>query len=116
MALQDAQTITLATVAKVLKRIITDKTSAVYALVDGALKLSVSHIIGRRNRTMIRLDENKISINPLSDSKSMVGQSVYIVIDRRAGDFTNAETKNLVVGLADYLKTATLDQILGMES
>jgi hypothetical protein len=116
MALADPQSITLATVAKSLVRTVTDRMSAVYALADGTLKLSVSHLNGRRNRTSIRLDQNLITTNPLNDVKSLASQSAYIVIDRRGGDFTNEQTKALVVALADYAKTANLDKILGYES
>lgn len=116
MALTDPQTLTLASVAQVLGRIITDKMSAVYSLADGSLKLSISHLIGRRNRSSIRLDQNKISTNPLNDVRSQVSQSAYIVIDRRGGDFTNAETKTLIASLADYAKSANIDKILGTES
>jgi len=116
MALSDPQSVTLASVAKSLVRIITDKMSAVYALADGTLKLSVSHSIGRRNRTSIRLDQNMITTNPLNDVKNMAGQSAILIIDRKAGEFTNDQSKALLVALADYAKTANLDKILGGES
>lgn len=119
MALADPQSITVAGVANSLPRTGIDRSSADYTSADGTLKFSVSHQYGRRNRSIVRVDTNKISADPLTDVKQKISASAYILIDRPPVGFTQTDLKDLVNGLTTWLtagSSASLIKVLGGES
>lgn len=119
MALADPQTVTISGTPNTLPRTGIDRASADYMSADGTLKFSVSHQYGRRNRSVIRVDTNKISPDPLTDAKSKLSASAYVLVDRPAVGFTPAELGALVTGLTTWLTAssgANLTKVLGGES
>jgi len=119
MALADPQSVTVAGTTSPLPRTGIDRNSADYTSSDGTLKFSVSHQYGRRNRSIIRIDTNKISPDPLTDVKQKISASAYVLVDRPAVGFTNADMSALVTGLTTWLTAtsgANLTKVLGGES
>jgi hypothetical protein len=119
MALADPQSVTISGTANALPRTGIDRTSADYTSADGALKFSVSHQYGRRNRSIVRIDTNKISPDPLTDVKQKLSASVYLLVDRPSVGFSASELSAVATGLTTWLAAssgANLTKVLGGES
>lgn len=119
MALVDPQSITVGSATVPLPRTVTDRSAAEYQSADGALKFSVSHQYGRRNRSIIRVDTNKISTDPLTDVKQKLSASAYILVDRPAVGFTATELADVVKSINTWASAssgANLLKVLGGES
>lgn len=119
MALTDPQSLTVAGLPVTLPRTEQDRTANGYTNADGTLKLTVSHQYGRRNRSIIRIDSNKISADALTDVKMKLSSSVYILIDRPTAGFTVAELKDVSLALTTWITAATnanLVKVLGGEA
>ncbi len=120
MALPDPQSITvIGTTATTLPRTETDKSAAAYSSADQLVKLSVSHQYGRRRRTLVGVDVNKISPDPLTDVKMKIGASVKTVIDQPLVGFSIDELVIAVQGHCAWLTAnsgANLKKVLAGES
>lgn len=119
MALIEPQSVTIGAATSPLAKTEVDRTATGYTSADGAVKLTVSHQYGRRNRSIIRIDFNKISPDPLTDVKTKLSTSAYVLVDRPSVGFTNAELKDLVLGLTTWItatSAANLVKVLGGES
>lgn len=120
MALSDPQSITIAGTAVSLPRTVTEPTGSKYTSADGKIVLTVSHQVGRRKRTIVRVDQNKISANPLTDVKQKASQAVYLLIDKPMdGVFTPEETLETVKALIAALSATSFAltvKVIGGES
>lgn len=121
MALADPQSMTIGT-AQSLPKIASEKTSSEYVTADGKHRLIVSQLEtkGRspRYRTLVRVEDNIISTDPLSDLKSNEKAWINIVIDRPTAGFTEASLINLVTGPFAWLTASTnanLKSVLGRQ-
>lgn len=118
MALSDPQSLTIATLTSSLPKTEQERTANGYTTADGSVKLTVSHQYGRRNRSIVRIDFNKISADPLTDVKQKLSSSVYILVDRPPVGFTAVELKDISVSLTTWLtgtSNANLLKVLGGE-
>ncbi len=118
--LTDPQSITINGSAISLPRISVGDLTATYQSADGSTSLRISHTASSRERSLIRLDQNKIGSDPYlaSVSKSYL-ESVYLVIDRplNGAGFTDTETSQAVAGFLAYCATAGFaDKIISFQS
>lgn len=99
MAFSDSQTLTIGTIATILKGIFKEGFKTVYSNADSTVKLALSHVYGRRNRHTARLDFAKIAADPISGLNSRVTGSIIVTIDVPKDGFTNEELKNYTLAL-----------------
>ena len=119
MSLSDPQSVTINAVAQTLARVSSSGTASVYQKDDATVKLSVSHQFGKRKRTLVRLDFQKIAVDPLLAVNQQYSMSVNLTVDRPLTGFTVAEQKQIVDALTAYLTAssgANTTKILGSES
>lgn len=119
MALTDPQPITINGVTTSLPRTNTGNNQSEYSAADGNIILKISHVRGRRNRRMIRVDHRKVAADPLTTVNQSVSMSSYMVIDVPVSGYSPAEAKQVVDGLIAKLTAssgALITQILGGES
>lgn len=120
MAFADPQSVTINAVANSLPRTSSGTNSGVFTKDDGLVKLTVSHQLGKRNRSMVRVDHSKIAADPLLAGVNVkASMAVYLVVDSPETGYTLAETKQVVDGLVAYLTASTgarVTQLLGRES
>lgn len=116
--LADPQSVTINAVPHSLPR--TGSNPGQFTKDDGAIRLTVSHANGKRIRSSIRLDNAKISADPMVPSQNQkVSASVYLVIDRPQTGYTNAELKLIVDGFLAWMSAssgANVTKVLGGES
>lgn len=105
--LADPQSVTVNAVAISLPKVVANPTSSVFASSDATLKLSTSQQSGKKLRSLIRLDQTKISTNPLSDVKLSTGAAVYLVIERDRIGFTTTDLLNIWKALRDNLDASS---------
>lgn len=114
----DPQTITVNTVATPLPRVATNGRSSVYESPSGDYRLTISHSVGKRERSVVRIDHKKIgadALNPVTNRQ--YDEAVYIVMDKPLFGFTDDESKHLMTALVDLTKTTNfMTKFLGQES
>lgn len=119
MAFADPQSVTINAVATSLPRTSSGLASGSFTSGDGTVKLSVSHLYGKRTRRTARIDFSKIAAdtyNPTLNTKSSL--SVYVVVDVPVTGFTITEQKYIVDALVGWLSAssgAKETQLLGGE-
>lgn len=120
MAFSDPQSVTIATVATSLPRLGIGVNSGTFATPDGLVKLTVSHLVGKRSRSTLRLDFAKIAPDPLISSTNIrYSMSAYIVVDAPITGYTVSDQVANVKALVDYLSAssnARVTQLLGGEN
>lgn len=108
MALSDPQTVTVNSVAKTLQRVSSGDYTGTFADVADGLTLRVSHTLGRRNRSTVRLEIAKISADPLVPSTNApYSMTAYLVIDTPPQGFTTTEQTNNLKALVDWFSAST---------
>lgn len=114
----DPQSLTVNAVAKSLPRVSVGPYSGVYENSAEGLKLSVTHVFGKRDRRTVRLDSKDIAADPYLDGTNRpVSMSAYLVIDAPPVGYTTTEISYIVQALVDWLDTpANLTKVLGSES
>jgi hypothetical protein len=108
--LSDPQSLTINAVANSLAKISTESNKSVYQKDDASLKLTIQHSYGpKRNRRLIRIDQKKISSDPLVTANNQEYKlAVYLVIDEPVTiGFTVSERQYIVTALADWLKASS---------
>lgn len=87
---------------------------------SGDAKLTVSHTASKRERTLVRIDLNKIEPDPLNSAINRpYSCAAYLVIDAPLNGvgYTDAEIEDLVLALTGLIEGGTfLAQILGKEA
>lgn len=114
----DPQSVTVNAVAKSLPRTGSgDHTGTFEDPADG-LVLTISHQNGRRHRSTVRLDNSKISADPLvPTSNRPYSLSAYVVLDTPLQGYTTTEIGYYLKALSDWLAVAgNQTKILGFES
>lgn len=118
MALADPQTVTVNALAKTLPRVASGDFSGTFMSVVDGLTFSVKHTEGRRNRSNVRLDFEKIAADVLvPTSNKPYSLSVYLVIDTPLQGFTTAEIGYYLKAVSDWVAIAgNQTKILNHES
>lgn len=117
--LADPQSVTISGTTNSLPAVSRNGYVSEYSLPDSSLKLKVSHSFGSRVRSQVAINTNKITTDPLSNANMSVGASVYIVVDRPAAGFTQAELVAVIAGLSGWLTASTnanANKVVGLES
>jgi len=118
MALADPQSITPDGGSAVsLPRIQDDGLKSIYQSSDGLTRLIVSHQEGKKRNvaTMVRLEKDVLVADPGASSTApdvKVTLSCWMVIDRPAFGFTNAEIEDYALGLLAKMNNSSLIQAL----
>lgn len=119
MAFSDPQSLTINSVATSLPRTAFGTNSGAFTSADGAVKLSVSHQKGNRNRHVVRVDHNKVAPDPLISSQNIkFSMSAYLVIDVPQTGYSATEAKQIVDALTAFLTASTganVSRVLGDE-
>lgn len=115
----DPQTITVNAIAQTLPRVSAGEYNGLFRTADGGFVLSIKHTTGKRDRSVVRLDQRKICANPLDPAKNLpYTASVYLVLDAPPGftGFTSVELENATKALTAYLSAANVTKFVGKES
>jgi hypothetical protein len=114
----DPQSVSVDGVANSLPRVGIGASSAVYSTADGALRYTISHQNGKRNRRTVRLDFRKVAADPfLEGTNREYSMSAYLVIDHPTVGFTTSEVEKNTKALVDELNEAgLLTRVIGGES
>lgn len=120
MSFADPQSVTINAIPVSLPRTGAGTGTGQFTSADGTVVMTVSNSYGKRTRRMIRLDQTKVSADPLIPSQNIRSkQGCYLVVDSPVNGFTNTEIKYLVDSLTAYLAAssgAKVTQLLGGES
>jgi len=120
MALTDPQSIDIGAGAISLPRTVTKGAESSYTSADGTITLTLSTVVGKRKRQVIRVDVTKITSDPfIPTQNTSVSMSTYIVIDRPPAGFENTDALAILEGLLTLGKAGTskvFKQLLGSES
>lgn len=119
MAFTDPITITIAGNAKVLGRVSTNGTSAIYSNADGTYQLTISHQVTKdqKIRTLSRLDFKKVVADPLTNVNDYEILSTYAVSERPSFGFSGTEVKDQLAGFNTWhALAANQDKLYGRES
>lgn len=104
----DPQSVTVNAVAQSMPRTGSSLTSGKFAKADGSYSLTTSQSTGRRNQHKVRLDSNKIIVDPFASERNLpVSMSIFLTVDVPPVGFSNVEQEQLVTALADWLKAST---------
>lgn len=114
----DPQSVTVNAVAKSLPRTGSGDHSGVFEDTADGLTLKISHQSGRRHRSTVRLDQSKISADPLvPTSNRPYSLSAYLVLDTPLQGYTTTEIGYYLKALSDWLAVAgNQTKILNYES
>jgi len=120
MAFADPQSIKISGVTTSLPRVSTGKFESIYTSADGLIDLSASSSYGKRTRQVIRVDHSKIAADLFIPAQNVeLSMSNYIVFDRPAVGYTNAEAKAVYDGFIEALQASSsllVTKTLGGES
>lgn len=118
--LADPQTITVDTVPVTLPRISAGNQTGTFRNSDGTYTVIVTHTGGKRERSHVRLDVNKVGVDPLDTARSRsYSWSAWLVIDAppNGTGFTDAEQEDAVKALTGLIMSdGFLTKILGKEA
>ncbi|DAD51139.1 coat protein [ssRNA phage SRR7976310_13] len=120
MAFADPQSVTINAVAQTLPRVSSGDNKGAFRKDDSTVELVVQHAYGKRVRRVIRLNHNKVAVDPLVPSYNVpYSMSVSLVVDAPVVGYTVAEQKQIVDAVTAYLTAssgARTTQLLGGES
>jgi len=114
----DPQTLTIATVANSLPKILQEGTTSRYQKSDGLLSLAIRHTPAKdqRMRSLVRVDFSAVVTNPLDSTNDMDSFSFQIVLDRPLQGFTNTQMSDVWAALKAWLDSTALAKLIGQES
>lgn len=115
----DPQSLVLEGVSTTLPRVSTQGRTSTYESASGDLTLIISHTNGKRSRSVIRVNSNKVapdSFNPSSNKPYTM--SAYLVVDTPLNiGYTDEELRVHIEGLLDLVGSpGFLTKFLGQES
>lgn len=120
MAFSDPQTLTINAIANTLPRTSSGDNRGAFTKDDGTVKLTISHALGKRSRTLVRVDHSKIAPNPLISAENIKFSSSFsFIIDSPETGYTIVELKQVADALVAWLSAssgANLTKVLGKES
>jgi len=115
----DPQSVTVSGAAKTLPRVSAGEFAGTFRASDGAFVLTVKHNQGKKDRSVVSLEQRKIGANPLDPSRNLpYNARAYAVLEGPGGGtgFTSTELEDLVKALAAYLSAANITKLVGKES
>lgn len=119
MALSDPLSITIGSAIS-LPRVSTQSYESIYQSADKAVRESVRHqVSSKRTRSLVRVDKNVISADPLTSINTRYTGSVYVVCDFPLDGFSVSDKTAIATGLFSQLTASTnamLIKVLGLES
>ncbi len=115
----DPLSVTYNAVATPMTRKFSVGRTSVYESADDALKLTIAHSVGKRERSEVRLDHKKNAVDPFNSTLVRpYNMSVYLVINRPLNSgYTDAEAQYVYDALNGFAAVAAnRTKILGQES
>lgn len=120
MAYTDPQSVTISGTAISLPRTSVQKNLSEYLSADGLVKLTASHVYGRRTRRVLRIDHSKITTDPFIPAQNVkVSMSNYIVFDIPVAGYSNADALAVYAGFKAAFTASSdllITKLLGGES
>lgn len=121
MALADPQSITIAGSANSLQRTGAGQDQGTFRKDDSSIELLASHKMGNRVRHTVRLNHNKVAVDPLVPTVNRpYSMSCIVTVDVPNNQgYTLAEQKDVITGFLSWFTASTganLTKILGGES
>lgn len=115
--LTDPQIITVNAVAKSMARILSEGLKSTYQSADGLFKLTVSHQeTNTRIRSMMRVDQKAIVVDPLTSANDFDTLTYYSVIDRPEFGFSSTQLVQLIAAHSVWLDSTMINKLYGRES
>lgn len=117
--LTDPQTVTVATIAKVMPKVSSSGTSAHYQLADQSFALDISHQTTKdlRVRSLAKITQRAIVTSPLDSTQSDYDTlAFHVVIDRPEYGFTQTQVNDLIAGFKTWLDATMVGKLFGQES
>lgn len=114
----EPQSVTVNAVAKSMPRVELGARTGTFENVSTGHRLRITHLLGKRNRRIVRLDVTKIAADPLLDGVSReYSMSAYLTIDHPPVGFSTTEQEQNVQALVDWLDTVgNLTKVVNGES
>lgn len=121
MALADPQSITIDGVANSLPRTGSGNDQGTFRKDDASIELLASHKMGSRVRHTVRLNHNKVAVDPLVTTVNRpYSMSCIVTVDVPNNQgYTLAETQKIITGFFSWFTAssgANLTKVLGGES
>lgn len=120
MSFADPQSVTINAVAISMPRTSSGVNSGTFTASDGNTRLSVAHAYGKRTRRTIRLDNQKLTSDPMLPNQNvLLSNSISLVVNTPPSGFTNTELKQQIDGFLAALTAtsgAKITQLLGGEN
>jgi len=118
----DPITVTIAGSAKSLPRVESNGKRSTYQNADSTVVLTISHSqTGRKAggqgvRTMCRVDEKLVVVDPLTTESDYDTVSVYVVAERPEFGVTSTQMNDLKAALFAFLDSTAFGKLFGLES
>jgi hypothetical protein len=88
-----------------------------YSSSDGLTQMRVSHTLGSRKRSEIRLDLYSTYTDPTTGLAKDITASAYLVVNRPNAGFTNIQLKSIIAGVCGFMGVVgNQDKVLALES
>lgn len=114
MSFATPQSLTIASVATDLNRVLVEKTSSTYRSADDANQLKISHQETKaRSRHLARFDKTVVATDPLTAENAFQSAGVYMVIDEPLYGFDNDDLVTMAEEFISWLTTANLTALVG---
>lgn len=119
MSLADPLSVTISGVTSSLPKTQVEGKRSIYTSGDGLIVVTASHDIGKRQRSMLRLDTSKLAADPFRPSENRkVSMSTYVVLDVPVdGGYTDAEALAAFTGFKGLFgaSDANITKLLAQE-
>lgn len=117
MAFSDPQSITVNSVAQTLPRVSAGPLASTYQKSDNAFRLTISRLVGKRRRYMVRIDARKVAPDPLASANNLEFTcAAYMVIDAPQLGYSNTELADIALALSGWATAANLQKVVGNEN
>lgn len=120
MAFADPQSVTISGTTTSLPRISSGELKSCYQSSDSLIKVTASHVSGRRNRHSLRIDHSKISPDAFIPTQNvLVGMSCTLGFDLPVAGYTLAEALAVYTGFKTQFTASTdllVSKLLAWES
>lgn len=88
-----------------------------YSSSDGLTQMRVTHSLGSRKRSEVRLDLYSTYTDPSTGLAKDITASAYLVINRPNAGFTNTQLKSIIAGICGFMGVVgNQDKVLALES
>lgn len=118
--LTDPQSVTINAIAISLPRISAGDLQAQYQSADGGTSLRIAHSVSNRERSLVRLDLQKVGVDPFLSTVSKTYKASWWLVGERplnGAGFTDTEIQQAGAGFLAYCATAGfLDKVIGFQS